>query len=204
MKAGMVGNLQSWNQTQKSKPQQKELVLITQHRLAGGSNTLWDILELLQHPAQLGCESQRTSPCSHAGKAAQRMQLDAHQAPAAPQLQAHSATKAKNQLCAWIRDTRTPLSPSQGHSRPHTTPPANSGTVWCWEVFWSLGSSQSQGELPKNQNTPRIQDRAQIYHHHLLREQKLPSFKQKKSKGCLYICILMAFIEHLDHTHTNF
>lgn len=46
-----------WNPKEQS--QQKELVLITQHSLTGGTNTLWDILEILQHPAQLGCESQR-------------------------------------------------------------------------------------------------------------------------------------------------
>lgn len=145
LRQAMAGNLQNWNKTQKEQTRQKELVLITQHRLAGGSNTLWDILEILQHPAQLGCGSQRTSSCSHAGKAAHSVQLDAHQAPVAPQLRACSATKAKNQLCGWIRDTRTPLSPSQS---PKAAADPTPNPSKCWDCL-VLGGVLVLRELPK-------------------------------------------------------
>lgn len=96
------------------------------------------------------------------------LQLDAHQAPAAPHLQAHSERKAKNQLCGMAQHlpsvpqghlSQLPLPPCD-YSRPQTSP-FSQRCDW----FTTLGSglflrqtSKSRG-LPKNQNTPDSKDK---------------------------------------------
>lgn len=119
------------------------------------------------------------------------LQLDAHQAHAAPHLQARSERKAKNQLRAVTQPLPAPAA-SWGSA---TLANAVTGLP-CWAMIWFLRQPSQPRGLCKNQNTPKSKDKC--HHLPLLPAQgKNPGFTstREKQRPDLYLELDGLFID---------